>query len=249
MGWWPSFLGGTKSSDPFTSLDPNLREFLEKESPVKYNNQQGANPAEKAAQQPSPSSKSQRQNASSAIAETAQSPAGVPAESLYQDGRYAHLWKGYRPQAEIEEANATEHDKMMSVLEGYNARKTAIGRAALENCAIQQEDWVNCMKSGSWEGRLTMCKDQVRKYERCYTMQHVGFFFLFFPYSFTMPSTHYILLHLRISTRNDEQTELTLWRLSTSDFYEPSDTRPSTAVQPQWKKISRCTRTLCTNAC
>ncbi|KAL6701790.1 hypothetical protein J3F84DRAFT_16240 [Trichoderma pleuroticola] len=156
MGWLPSIFGGD-ASNPLGKLDPKLREFLEKESPVKYiPNQRAAS--------------TQRQDAGAA-AERKPEPAAVPSASLYQDGRYAHLWRNYRPLAEVEEETSTDHDKLMSVLEGYKERKAAIARAGLENCAPQQEEWINCMKSGSWEDQLQMCRHQVRRFERCYTMQ------------------------------------------------------------------------------
>ncbi|KAL7908663.1 hypothetical protein GGI35DRAFT_408657 [Trichoderma velutinum] len=156
MGWLPSIFGGD-ASNPLSKLDPKLREFLEKESPVKYiPNQRAAS--------------TQRQDAG-ATAEQKPEPAAVPSASLYQDGRYAHLWKNYRPLAEVEEETSTDHDKLMSVLEGYKERKAAIAKAGLENCAPQQEEWINCMKSGSWEDQLQMCRHQVRRFERCYTMQ------------------------------------------------------------------------------
>lgn len=156
MGWLPSIFGGD-ASNPLGKLDPKLREFLEKESPVKYiPNQRAAS--------------TQRQDAGVA-AERKPEPAAVPSASLYQDGRYAHIWKNYRPLAEVEEETSTDHDKLMSVLEGYKERKAAIARAGLENCAPQQEEWINCMKSGSWEDQLQMCRHQVRRFERCYTMQ------------------------------------------------------------------------------
>ncbi|KAK4059412.1 hypothetical protein Trihar35433_10873 [Trichoderma harzianum] len=145
MGWLPSIFGGD-ASNPLGKLDPKLREFLEKESPVKYiPNQRAAS--------------TQRQDAGAA-AERKPEPAAVPSASLYQDGRYAHLWKNYRPLAEVEEETSTDHDKLMSVLEGYKERKAAIARAGLENCAPQQEEWINCMKSGSWEDQLQMCRHQ-----------------------------------------------------------------------------------------
>ncbi|KAL7939519.1 hypothetical protein V8C35DRAFT_286890 [Trichoderma chlorosporum] len=156
MGWLPSIFGG-EAPNPLGKLDPKLREFLEKESPVKYI------PNQRAA--------STRRQDAGAAAEPKPEPAAVPAASLYQDGRYAHLWKNYRPLAEVEEETSTDHDKLMSVLEGYKERKAAIAKAGLENCAPQQEEWINCMKSGSWEDQLQMCRHQVRRFERCYTMQ------------------------------------------------------------------------------
>jgi hypothetical protein len=171
MGWLPSIFGSDKPSDPLGKLDPKLREFLEKESPVKYTSSSSPSSSPPT---PTPTPQPQAEEAQKrAETEAASKKPVVPSESLYQDGRYAHLWKNYRPLAQIESESATDHDKLMDVLEGFKERKAAIGRAALENCAIQQEEWVNCMKNGSWEDQLQMCRHQVRRFERCYTMQSV----------------------------------------------------------------------------
>ena len=155
MGWWPF-----SSSDPVTNLDPKLREFLEKESP-KYESQ----PEPKATNTPT-------QNAASSVAAKSKR-SDVPAESLYQDGRYAHLWKNYRPQGDIEAETASDHDKLMGVYESFQERKQEIQRAALENCSGQQEEWTNCMKHGKIEDQLQMCRHQVRRFEKCYSTQSV----------------------------------------------------------------------------
>ncbi|KAF5573970.1 hypothetical protein FPCIR_13777 [Fusarium pseudocircinatum] len=162
MGWISSVLGTDKSSDPLSKLDPSLRDFLEKESPLKYPSNYPTNP---------PPTNQQPQNADAAATITEQHKPVVPSASLYQDGRYAHLWKNYQPLAEIEAETATDHEKLMSVLEAYKERKEAISKAALENCAEYQEEWVNCMKHGSWEDQMQMCRHQVRRFERCYMMQ------------------------------------------------------------------------------
>ncbi|PHH88212.1 hypothetical protein CDD83_7835 [Cordyceps sp. RAO-2017] len=159
MGWLSSIFGSEKSSDPLSKLDPKLREFLEKESPVKYE------PSTR-----TQSSAASRDDAQKIVQAEATKPA-VPSESLYQDGRYAYLWKNYRSLSQVEAETATEQEKLTNVIEGFKGRKAALGRAALENCALQQEEWVNCMKSGAWEDRLQMCRHQVRRFERCYSMQ------------------------------------------------------------------------------
>ncbi|KAJ0337827.1 hypothetical protein COL922a_006314 [Colletotrichum nupharicola] len=181
MGWFDGWFGSsTSTSDPLKSLDPKLREFLERESPVKI--QQQIQEAEQAAAAAASKAAAAAEAATSAATTsqtshqngadtTADSRPKVPKESLFQDGRYAHLWKTYRPYAEIEAESKTDHEKLMDVLDGYKERKHNIGRAALENCALQQEEWVNCMKSGSWEDRMQMCRHQVQRFEKCYTMQ------------------------------------------------------------------------------
>lgn len=166
MGWLPSIFGGgnnePSSSDPLGKLNPQLREFLERESPVKYTTKQ---------EEASAASVTAREGQDSAAAGTGK--AAVPSESLYQDGRYAHLWKNYKSLEQIESDSSTDHDKMLRVLDGFKERKAAIGKAAMENCALQQEEWIECMKNGSWQDQMQMCKHQVRRFERCYSMQSV----------------------------------------------------------------------------
>ncbi|KFA76191.1 hypothetical protein S40288_07278 [Stachybotrys chartarum IBT 40288] len=164
MGWLPSIFGGgnnePSSSDPLGKLNPQLREFLERESPVKYTTKQ---------EEASAASAPARDGQDSAAADTGK--AAVPSKSLYQDGRYAHLWKNYKSLEQIESDSSTDHDKMLRVLDGFKERKAAIGKASMENCALQQEEWIECMKNGSWQDQMQMCKHQVRRFERCYSMQ------------------------------------------------------------------------------
>ncbi|KAI0126493.1 hypothetical protein BJ170DRAFT_733793 [Xylariales sp. AK1849] len=159
MGWWQSLWAPGDSDDPLRKLDPKLREYLEKESPIKYAAQPAATPQPK------------RIPPSSTTIEGDKQEPAVPRESQYQDGRYAHLWKTYRPLAEIEAETKSDQEKIMDVLEGYKERKNQIGRAALENCALEQVDWRACMNSPSLAERITMCRTQVKKFERCYTTQ------------------------------------------------------------------------------
>lgn len=170
MGWFDGWFGsGGSGGDPLAKLDPKLREFLERESPVKFNK-----PAATTASQDAPEAVASGRPAAATTDSTSQQPNGVPAESLYQDGRYAHLWKNYRPLAAVEAESKSDHEKLMDVLDSYKSRKSQIGKAALENCALEQLDWNKCMKSGDWTARMTMCRAEVRKFERCYSTQSVG---------------------------------------------------------------------------
>ncbi|KAH7375278.1 hypothetical protein B0T11DRAFT_270016 [Plectosphaerella cucumerina] len=168
MGWFDSLWPSAKSSDPLGSIDPKVRDFLQRESPIKY---EARVDAEAKAAQANPEAAAAAAAATAATQQTDDKPV-VPKESLFQDGRYAHLWKGYRSQGEVENENKTDHEKLMDVLEGFKDRKQLIAQAALENCAIQQDEWINCMKHGDWEDRLQMCRKQVQRFERCYTMQN-----------------------------------------------------------------------------
>jgi hypothetical protein len=173
MGWfWGSSdsSDGNKSQDPLRDLDPSLRDFLAKESPVKYSS---SNPpaVSKPTAAPTPSTEN-KPTAPTPSAEEDTEPK-APAESLYKDGRYAHLWKTYQSQSEAEAEAKSDQEKINDVLEGYKYRKAEIGRAALENCALEQWQVNDCFRNGGWASRLTMCRTENRELERCYTMQAV----------------------------------------------------------------------------
>lgn len=182
MGWlWgtsSSSNGKTTTDDPLGKLDPSLREFLEKESPVKYttSNPQTPSPSPPTAKKPQTYTEQilpPPTSPSPASAQTDPSAPKAPAESLFPDGRYAHLWKNYKSKFDVENSNKTDQEKLLDVLEGYKFRKGEIGRAALENCANEQWDVNDCFRNGGWKSRMTMCRAENRKLERCYLMQAV----------------------------------------------------------------------------
>ena len=69
----------------------------------------------------------------------------------------------YQPQNQVEAEGKSDQEKINDVLEGYNYRKAEIGRAALENCALEQWDVNECFRSGGWHSRLTMCRAENKK--------------------------------------------------------------------------------------
>ncbi|KAK6074201.1 autophagy protein [Seiridium cupressi] len=165
MGWWHSLWGSNTTDDPLQKLDPKLREYLEKESPVKYMPSQPPSQS-----QTKPTTSLSPHELQSLQSEQEQQPS-VPRESQFQDGRYAHLWKSYKPLAQIEAETKSDQEKIMDVLEGYKERKSQIGKAALENCALEQVDWRQCMSNPNITERFTMCRAEIKKFERCYNMQ------------------------------------------------------------------------------
>lgn len=174
-------LWGKKSDDPLQDLDPKAREFLRRESPLKFDSKKRPsspddtnNPAV-AAQAQGDGTKKDLPAGAKSVTAGENSESAVPKESLYPDGRYAHLWKTYRSQSDVENETKTDHEKLSDVLEAFKSRKAAIGAAALENCAEEQMDWSNCMRGGSLRARMTMCSEEVRKFEKCYNMQSVRF--------------------------------------------------------------------------
>lgn len=178
MGWFwgKTETSNTATNDPYSKLDPALRDFLEKESPLKYKDtQQPSNKPPSPAPDhdyraqvglDKPGLTQENQNAAPRQPKTS-----VPPESLYQDGRYADLWKTYRPEAEIQTASKSDQDRMRDVFDAYSERKAAIGRAAIENCVMEQMAEKECFMHGSWSKRMTMCRDENRAFLRCYEMQ------------------------------------------------------------------------------
>ncbi|CAD0039089.1 unnamed protein product [Aureobasidium pullulans] len=170
MGW---FWGNNSNSDTkgaVENLDPSLREFLNSESKTRQQQQQ-QQPTQ--LPQDTPSYRSQV-GIPDEPQEPAQAPKNeneVPSQSLYQDGRYAHLWKNYRPQEQIEQAGRSENERLADVIDTYNDRKARIGRAALENCALEQWAEHECFESGGIAAKFMLCKEQTRSFNRCYTMQ------------------------------------------------------------------------------
>ncbi|KAL8997648.1 MAG: hypothetical protein Q9169_003128 [Polycauliona sp. 2 TL-2023] len=158
MGWFSGWFGSNDSSpnssnnDPLRDLDPSLRDFLEKESPVKYQTSAPPPTPPSPPRQLTPASTSEQASANS---ETQSSAPTVPPESLYQDGRYAHLWSTYRSRGEVESATKSDQEKLMDVLEGYKSRRAMIGKAALENCVMEQTAMSDCYMHGGWKSYLS----------------------------------------------------------------------------------------------
>ncbi|KAI9690543.1 MAG: hypothetical protein M1822_009506 [Bathelium mastoideum] len=174
MGWGDWLWGSSQnqngsskigSQNPVQSLDPNLREYLEKETPK-------STPKPPINEPQTPSYTSQLLGSSqSAPASTTDKEPLVPSESLFPDGRYANLWKTYRPQGALENANKTPQEKLQDIVDTYKERKAAISRAALENCTFEKMAITECYLHGSWMEAATMCRVQNRALDRCYTMQ------------------------------------------------------------------------------
>ncbi|KAJ5649457.1 uncharacterized protein N7484_003180 [Penicillium longicatenatum] len=154
MGWF----SGESKNDPVKKLDPGLREYLEQERPDKYV------PAPDVQQPATPSPNPESDNSSK--------PA-VPAQSLYQDGRYADLWKTYKPPVNADGGDGVRG--AARVIEKFKERGDTVQRAAMENCAMEHEALTLCFQTGNWrkqlESRLTMCAEQNGTFSRCFTTQ------------------------------------------------------------------------------
>ncbi|KAI9825899.1 MAG: hypothetical protein M1832_000840 [Thelocarpon impressellum] len=179
MGWfWEASSNASPSSqssssnknDPLRNLDPALRAFLERESPVKYSSPTTPLSPTNAEQPQRTYSDQITSPTTSSPLSSASAPASPP-QSLYPDGRYAHLWRTYQSIADVESASKTEQEKLLDVLDGFKHRKAEIGRAALENCALEQCAVNECFQSGGWAKRMSLCRQENRELERCYLLQ------------------------------------------------------------------------------
>lgn len=174
MGWfWDT--KPRSGGDATSKLDPSLQDFLSKESSSQAASSQPvaiAKETPRSAEGASTTYRSQLGLPTSPNnpSTTAEQPS-VPAESLYQDGRYAHLWTTYRPQTAIEASGKTDQDRLADVVDVYRDRKAAIGRAALENCVMEQIAEAECFSHGGWKKMMGMCRTENKAFNRCYTMQ------------------------------------------------------------------------------
>lgn len=162
MGWF----WGDNKNDPVKKLDPGLREFLEQETPDKY---EPAPDVKQPAPTPSPSQSPSSQEPSDS------SEPKVPAASLYQDGRYADLWKTYKPPSSVDSTPVGGAER---VVEKYKEHGDTVQRAAMENCALEHEALTFCFQRGGWlkqiESRLTMCSAENATFSRCFQTQSVS---------------------------------------------------------------------------
>ncbi|PGH28101.1 hypothetical protein AJ80_00359 [Polytolypa hystricis UAMH7299] len=167
MGWFWDDSNG--KNDPTKNLDPSLKDYLEKETPAKYT------PTTAISSEP-PSQPSQKGSSasqpSSTTSNTQQSKPAVPSASLFPDGRYAHIWKDYKPLEEIEGPSISPAEK---VVDQFKQRKSVLNKAALENCSEEHMLLTTCFQNGDlgdkMRARITMCRDENRKFSRCYTIQ------------------------------------------------------------------------------
>jgi hypothetical protein len=166
MGW---FWGKNSQDDPAKALDDDLKQFLKEQQPRPYV------PADPPVEQPKPQEKfDPTPKPSAAVADPSLSPEAkpLPKESLFQDGRYKHIWKSYVPQDDLAAATSTPVERVLSA---RKERNQSIHKAALENCAFEEEMQQICFKGGNLSsrvrGRMTMCHEETKAFNRCYQLQ------------------------------------------------------------------------------
>jgi len=162
MSW---FWGGKASqNDPTKSLDPELKQFLNEQQPKPY---VLANPPPVEEQAKVEVERPNLPDTNQKFEERQ-----LPKESLFQDGRYKDLWKTYIPQNEVLASTTTPVER---VLTARKDRREMMHRAALENCAFEQEIQTNCFHNGDVvnrvRARMTMCRQETKAFNRCYQLQ------------------------------------------------------------------------------
>ncbi|KAF8242863.1 hypothetical protein K440DRAFT_522554, partial [Wilcoxina mikolae CBS 423.85] len=155
MGWfWNSDGDGDgkdgKPKDTFSHLRPEVREFLEREAPRKP---------------------SRNQVPPAGTAPTPQEKAEFDPTSYSKYGKkYADIWAQYRPLSDIEAETRTPAMAVNDVYQSYNDRKSAIGRAAMENCVFEQAAVSECYSSGGLK-KFTGCREESRTLNSCFKSQ------------------------------------------------------------------------------
>lgn len=180
-----SWFWGSKeeSKDSTRDLDPSLKAFLDKETA-----RQQAELQSTPKPQPSPEQRPTTQASNAYRTQFGLQIPGVhhedqnqpsvevdrplvPEKSQFQDGRYADLWKTYRSPEELAAVSQTDQDKLTAITKNFKDRKAAIGRAAIENCVLEQLAQQECWTSGSLVQLSTMCRAESKAFNRCYNMQ------------------------------------------------------------------------------
>ncbi|CUS12450.1 unnamed protein product [Tuber aestivum] len=160
MGWfWGSSSpkGTDNPSNPLSHLDPALRDFLLKESPLKPSSPPPLQPSDGPTPTPAaPETPSPTQNP-----RTANSPYG---------DRYADIWAQYTPQG-FTQASKSSQEQLADILQAYKYRKSLIARAALENCVGEQSALHECYRHGGFAQKARGCGVEKGQLQDCYTTQ------------------------------------------------------------------------------
>ena len=160
--WWPT----KDENDPTKSLSPDLKDFLKDQQPRPYV------PANAPEQHPEPAEQPQKPPQTLPDTNRKVEDRPLPRESLFQDGRYKDIWKTYTPQDEIAATSTSPLDRIISARKD---RREMIHRAALENCAFEEEIQKNCFTSGNLKNkaraRMTMCRKETKAFNRCFQLQ------------------------------------------------------------------------------
>lgn len=179
MGWSDWFWGASKSTDqdPIKNLDPSLKEFLDKEQPKTYKPATVSDTEQRTSSSPDSAQSAEakrRENLPDTNKVHEDRP--LPSQSLFKDGRYAHIWKTYTPESEVIAASESPAERLNEYFKG---RANSVHDIALENCAFENEIWYHCFDTGDWKERArkraTLCRKEMKAFNRCYDLQSVSY--------------------------------------------------------------------------
>lgn len=169
MAWfWGPSGGGAKDEDSLSKLDPGLRGYLEKEASKQQQHSPDSprvpsNTKEEPTKLPEPEA--------GGLAADGQDKSVVPRESLFQDGRYAHLWKSYTPYSVIESRGKSDQEKLSDVVMEHQNKLAELKSISVENCAIEQLAVSDCLENGDAKSQLTLCRTENKALIRCFELQ------------------------------------------------------------------------------
>lgn len=149
-------------SDEVKNLDPSLRELLDdpKSKPAISPPKPATPYLDQVTPAPTPLKTSSTDSAPK-----------VPPQSQFQDGRYADLWRNYRPLAQVEDATKTDQQRMRDLMEDQESKKAFLGMMALENCAMEQWAEHECLTGPASVSRALLCRAENRAFSRCFETQ------------------------------------------------------------------------------
>ncbi|QDS69088.1 hypothetical protein FKW77_010107 [Venturia effusa] len=162
---WP-WGSDSKDSNEVKNLDPSLKQLLDNQkskptiAPPK--------PATPWLDQATSSPKLSKTTATTAAVDPTPK---VPPQSQFQDGRYADLWKNYKPLAQVEDATKTDQQRMRDLMEDQESKKAFLGMMALENCAMEQWAEHECLTGAASVSRALLCRAESRAFSRCFETQ------------------------------------------------------------------------------
>ncbi|TGZ79659.1 hypothetical protein EX30DRAFT_342281 [Ascodesmis nigricans] len=141
-----------KEKDSFYNFDPWMKDFLEKEAPIKPSRHDPALPHNK------------NQNIN-------------PARFSKYGDKYADIWAQYKTPEEIDAEYRTPAVAVNDVLQSYKNRKIQIGKASMENCVFQQDLLYQCYADGTIKGgfkKMSGCTEERAAFDDCFkTMQRL----------------------------------------------------------------------------
>lgn len=185
----PWFWTSTSNTDnAFDSLDANSRDFLRKTPsiPTSRSSNPTTNTTSSRTTADSFTSKQAFPYSSTVSAESPANNAAsdLPSQTLFPDGRYAHLWSTYHPpplsgNPLTSSSNPstpviteiTPQEQLSSLLSVYRNKRSTSHKAALSNCVLEHIAEIECLTTSSIYNKIKGCSTETKQFTRCFTLQ------------------------------------------------------------------------------